>query len=262
MLNYLTRSRLGLVILLFFLPTTPMVLKGNLDCGELDKQIGNCTSVSASNDGSAVTVGASVSAPGDSGGGGSSVVVEPEPVPGIDFRRSGGFVPFRVEPGDPITLADLVSFRPDAPRDLMEPDGWMVVGLDTNFYARSSIQVKTGLLLGLPASVRFTPVVYSWTYGDGSSRTSHTPGGTWRAQGITEFDPTPTSHVYLAAGTYFIDLTVGFSPEYRWADETAWTPVDGLVWVPANRLKAVAFSDAKTVLVEDNCNTNPNGPGC
>jgi len=94
------------------------------------------------------------------------------------------------------------------------------------------------------------------------ARLGRNPGGTWRAQGITEFDPTPTSHIYRASGTYFIDLTVGFSPEYRWADETAWTPVDGLVWVPANRLKAVALSDAKTVLVEDNCNTNPNGPGC
>src|SRR5690606_3856605 len=35
----------------------------------------------------------------------------------------------------PVTLSDLVNFRPAPGVDSMEPDGWMIVGLDTNFYA-------------------------------------------------------------------------------------------------------------------------------
>ena len=137
----------------------------------------------------------------------------------------------------------------------------LVVGLDTNFYAASPQQVKTGMLLGQPASVRFTPVQYRWDYGDGVTSTRATPGATWRALGVQEFDPTPTSHIYRDPGTYYIDLTIGFSPEYRYASETIWVPVPGIVWVPANRLVATA-GGTKTVLVEDECTVNPSGPGC
>jgi hypothetical protein len=142
----------------------------------------------------------------------------------------------------------------------MEPDGWMIVGLDTNFYARAGVQVQDGLLLGEPASVRFTPVRYHWTYGDGTAASRSTPGTTWLAQGVREFDPTPTSHVYRASGTYYIDLTIDFAAEYRWAGG-AWTTIAGTIPVPANRLVATA-GGAKTVLVEHECTLNPTGPGC
>jgi hypothetical protein len=58
------------------------------------------------------------------------------------------------------------------------------------------------------------------------------------------------------------DLTIGFAPEYRYADGTEWIPVSGVIWVPANRLVAEAAAGAKTVLVEDECTVNPSGPGC
>jgi hypothetical protein len=161
----------------------------------------------------------------------------------------------------PLSLSDLVNFRPTPGTDHMQPDGWMVVGLDTNFYARATRHVKTGMLLGQPASVRFTPVRYHWTYGDGTSRTTGTPGATWSVLGLDEFDRTVTSHVYAAAGTYYIDLLIGFAPEYRYADSTGWIPIPGIIWVPANRLVAVA-GGPKTVLVEDDCVINPSGPGC
>jgi hypothetical protein len=160
----------------------------------------------------------------------------------------------------PVTLSDLVNFRPAPGVDHMEPNGWMIVGLDTNFYARAGIQVQNGVLLGEPAQVRFTPVRYHWTYGDGAARSTSTPGATWRSQSADEFDPTPTSHVYTAAGTYYIDLTIDFAAEYRWADGT-WTGIAGTLPVPANRLVATA-GGAKTVLVEHECTLNPRGPGC
>ncbi len=160
----------------------------------------------------------------------------------------------------PITLADIAAFRPDAGVDHMEPNGWVIIGLDTNFFATGGIQVKDGTLLGQAASVRFTPRTWHWAYGDGSSAAAGTPGGTWAAQGIPEFDPTATSHIYRAAGTYFIDLTIDYSAEYRFAG-TAWIAITGILPVPANRLVATA-GDAKTVLVERECTVNPAGPGC
>lgn len=162
----------------------------------------------------------------------------------------------------PVTLSDLARFRPDPGTDHMQPNGWMVVGLDTNFFAHATQHVKSGTLLDRPASVRFTPVRYRWAYGDGAGRTTATPGATWKALGLLEFDATPTSHVYRAPGTYFIDLTIGYAPEYRYADATEWIPVSGLIWVPANRLVAEAAAGAKTVLVEDECTVDPHGPGC
>jgi hypothetical protein len=136
----------------------------------------------------------------------------------------------------------------------------MIVGLATNFYSIVGVEIENGQLLGQPASVRFTPISWHWTYGDGKSATRSTAGRTWAAQHIAEFDPTPTSHVYTAEGTYYIDLTITFRAEYRYAGGP-WLPVIGTIALPANRLKATA-GDAKTVLVGRDCTQNPSGPGC
>jgi hypothetical protein len=229
------------------------------ECNTSDWLAGNCN-ITVGNDGHEVTIGGEVDVPGKGAGDpGSGEGADPSPdpaPPGPTVDRPDYTVTM------PVTLSDLATFRPDPGTDHMQPDGWMIVGLSTNFYAHVTRQVKTGMLLGEPASVRFTPVRYAWTYGDGASRTASTPGGTWKSLGLHEFDPTATSHVYRDPGRYSIDLTIGFAPEYRYADGTEWIPVAGLVWVPANRLVAVAASGAKTVLVEDECTINPFGPGC
>lgn len=251
--------KLGMAVLLLLVPAAA---NASAVCTPGQAAHGSCTEppdLTVGNDGHDVTIGGSVTIPGKGGsdagpGGGSSS--EPVTTPVLTVDRPGYTVTF------PVTLSDLARFRPDPGTDHMQPDGWMIVGLSTNFYARATQQVKTGILLGEPASVRFTPVRYSWAYGDGSTRTSSTPGNTWRALSIHEFDATQTSHIYRDAGRYVIDLTIGYVPEYRYATGTEWIPVAGLVWVPANRLVAVAAAGAKTVLVEDECTVNPFGPGC
>ncbi len=185
--------------------------------------------------------------------------------PRCDAVRMGDCLFYITSPGDPasprpITLADIAHFRPTPPVDVMEPNGWMIVGLDANFYSTSTTQVVDGTLLGNPASVRFTPTSWRWTYGDGSSASLSTGGMSWRGQGIQEFDPTPTSHVYRSPGTYTIGLSVGFSAEYR-VGGSAWTRIPGILSVPAPPLEATA-GDAKTVLVARDCLANPTGPGC
>lgn len=194
---------------------------------------------------------------GSSGGGGSAGGGNEDDA--CDLREC-----FDVEnpptPEREVTWRDIASFRPTPEVDHMQPNGWMVVGLDTNFYATGGVRIVNGELLGYPAAVRFTPVRWHWTYGDGTAATKATRGSTWAAQQAREFDRTATSHIYRAAGTYYIDLSVEYGAEYRFAGG-GWVPLVGTLTLPANRLKATAGS-AQTLLFDENCRENPTGPGC
>jgi hypothetical protein len=159
-----------------------------------------------------------------------------------------------------ITIADVASFAPGARANRMEPNGWIVVGLHTNFYSDRGSRIVDGTLLGLPAAVRFTPVSWTWSYGDGTSLTSATPGSSWASQNLAEFEQTATSHVFASPGSFAIDLTVEYRADYQFAG-SGWVPVLGTLDLPANRLVATA-SDANTVLVGRDCRQNPGGPGC
>lgn len=159
-----------------------------------------------------------------------------------------------------MTLRDIRDFTPVASIGHMQPRGWMVVHLPTNFYATGGPSTKRGTLLDEPAIVRFTPVVWHWDYGDGSSTDARSPGASWAAQSAREFDPTPTSHSFAAAGKYVIQLTVGYRAEYQFAD-SGWLPVAGILAIDAPPLTATAES-ASTVLVARDCAANPRGPGC
>jgi hypothetical protein len=237
-------------------------------CSDIQRQLGICATV---NDGG-VDLEGEVSTPGTGGGPGSPpqtagnppppniqdpVCVRPQPNrPEWCYQATEP-----EEPGiPPITIRDIATFIPTPGRQQMEPDGWTVAGLDTNFYAITGSHVVNGTLLGRPADVRFTPTTYRWAYGDGTSATKHTPGGTWAALGIAEFERTPTSHVYEQLGDYVITLDIVFAAEYRF-DGGAWRPVIGSLTLPANDLH-IRVGTAKTVLVEHDCLANPSGPGC
>jgi hypothetical protein len=142
----------------------------------------------------------------------------------------------------------------------MEPKGWTVVGVETNFYSRAVTQVQDGELLGQPASVRFTPVRFRWSYGDGTEALLRTRGDTWASQNIGEFDKTDTSHRYRAIGAYEVEHTIEFAAEYRYAGGD-WTPIAGTIPTAANRL-AVSVGGARTVLVARECTQNPAASGC
>lgn len=161
---------------------------------------------------------------------------------------------------DPITIEDVAAFVPTPGSQRMEPDGWTVAGLATNFYALTDQHVVAGTLLGRPADVRFSPTAFHWAYGDGSAATKPTKGATWAAQGLDEFEATPTSHVYHRLGDYTITLSITFSAEYRF-DGGGWRPVVGTITLPANDLH-LRVGTAKTVLVAEDCLANPSGPGC
>lgn len=160
----------------------------------------------------------------------------------------------------PVTLRDIVAFRPAPGVQYMEPNGWVVPGLDANFYSVADQQLVNGTLLGQPATVRFTPVAWHWNYGDGNAAVRSTKGATWAALRLNDFDPTPTSHVYAAEGEYVIRLSIEFRAEYRFGG-TGFVPIAGRITLPANDLH-VTVTGAKTVLVQHDCTANSSGPGC
>lgn len=161
---------------------------------------------------------------------------------------------------NPVTMADIAWFRPNVGAHLVQPNGWSLRGLDTNFVSTAAAQVTRGELLGQQAEVKFIPSGWSWSYGDGSSRTLGTGGRVWAGIGVHAFDPTPTSHVFRAKGSFRVRLVVHFTAVYRIGGGD-WIPVVGELAVPA-RPVTVRVGTAKTVLVAEDCNQNPHGPGC
>ncbi|WP_150308325.1 hypothetical protein [Planctomonas psychrotolerans] len=158
-------------------------------------------------------------------------------------------------------MSDLVSFRPPVANAVMEPNGWTVVGLDTNFHATvAPPRILTGDLLGQTAEVRFTAALFHWDYGDGATASLPNPGARWDALGLPEFSPTDTSHVYDAPGNIRVTLSVEYVADYRFAG-AEWQRVAGSLQVPGELL-TVSASRASTVLVGRDCDESPPGPGC
>lgn len=237
-------------------------------CTQLQVNAGTCNVSGGLGDGEAVLDG-SIGIPGSSGQGGSGSgdggSADPKTrcvhiLNGRCLSPTWGHADPAPDAVAPVTLNDIASFRPSSGVDSMEPAGWTIVGLHTNFFASRATQVVDGQLLGKPASVRFTPVQWTWDYGDGSSATFGTPGASWAATGTREFDPTDTSHVYTAVGTYGVAMTTDVVADYSF-DGQAWVEIDGTLAVPANTL-SVSVNEARTVLVAQECSRNPTGPGC
>jgi hypothetical protein len=159
-----------------------------------------------------------------------------------------------------VTITDVARLVPSVGVSGMEPQGWAVVGLPSNFYADSSPRTAGATLLGRAAEVRFTPVSFSWSFGDGATLTTSSAGAPWASLGLPEFSETETSHVYAAPGSYTIGLAVSFAAEYRFGT-AAWTPLAGTVPGTAPPLTATAH-DAKTVLVPGDCRVPAAAPGC
>ena len=161
-----------------------------------------------------------------------------------------------------ITIRDVANFRPELAVLRSEPDGWAVRGLDANILATGGSSIRTGELFGITAEVRFTPVAYTFDYGDGSAPLSTaSPGSTWATLGLDEFDPTPTSHVYTAAGTYTVTLLVDYAAEYR-VGGGAFIPIPGTLATPSAPIDIVVADSATTALVDRSCRADPAGPGC
>jgi hypothetical protein len=158
-----------------------------------------------------------------------------------------------------VTLADLVSFRPQGPTLSGEPAGFGIVGLPTNLVATASEQVLVGTLLGWDVRVRFTPTGATFDHGDGTTARTATGGATWASLGAPQFTPTDTSHVYRERGVYRVTATALFAASVDFG--TGWRPVPGTLATPAGGYD-IRVLEATTALVDRTCTENPRGPGC
>ncbi|OAN37922.1 hypothetical protein A4X16_15965 [Microbacterium sp. H83] len=164
------------------------------------------------------------------------------------------------QPGVPaVTISDLVQFTPEATVLAAEPGNVGVAGMPTNFAAAASVQTRTGSLFGVPVVVRFTPVGYDYTFGDGESATTTTAGQTWEALGQAPFTPTPTSHTYRQRGTYPARVDTRYTAEIDLG--TGWIPVSGQL-TSRGLTVAIRIFEARTALVAHTCDEDPDGSGC
>lgn len=242
-------------------------------CSWISGGAGLCESGSVSEGGTAIDLEGLVVIPGErtalspdeGSGGGDGTASEDIPcAPALPDGRCQGWVRLpgpTPAPGVPtVTITDVAQFVPSVGVSGMEPDGWMAVGLPTNFFADVGTHVADGTLLGQPASVRFTPVQWNWTYGDGTSASTRTSGAPWATLGVPEFSTTDTSHIFETAGAFTISLSIDYIADYR-IGGGAWIPVAGSVRSTANDLTVTAVR-AQTVLVDRDCAVLPAGPGC
>ncbi len=187
---------------------------------------------------------------GGSGGSGGGSSDGPDECPVVVNGQCVGTSPPK-DGTEPTSISDLESFRPRTPTQFVEPDGWSVRRIPTNFWTVVSAHTVSGELLGNPADVRFTPVLVRRYFGDGERRTSAMTGASWRDLGQAPWTRTSTSHAYDSEGRFRVRVLVWYSAAYRFGSQD-WVPLAGEVAVWANEIKLTVLS-ADLVLVDRSC---------
>ncbi len=190
---------------------------------------------------------------GDATSGGSSGGADndgPDECPVVVNGQCVGSSPPK-DGGGPTSVSDLESFEPRSPQQFVEPTGWAIRRIPANFWSTAQAHVVSGRLLDHPARVRFSPVLYRRSFGDGSRQTSESPGETWRALGQPPWTQTPTSHSYAEVGDVRVQLVVFYSAKFRFGSQ-GWRSLTGLVTARANDL-TVSVLAADTALVDQPC---------
>ena len=144
----------------------------------------------------------------------------------------GGVVP--AAPIPVFTANDLRRLPlPKAKLNVQPPSGRTLVNIPTNLYASSAPATFRVTLLGTPVLVKAKPVSWTWTYGDGTTRTFDTAGAPYPDLG--------TAHTWSGPGTFTVGLTTTWTATYSVAGGPD-LPVDGTATVasPAMTVTAVA----------------------
>lgn len=227
--------------------TTSVTPAVALACTMTEIVTGLCT-VGGGTDGSGVNLWVDGSTAGGSSGGSPEIDCNET----ADGRCVGVSPPKTVD--KPETVHDLESFRPRRPSHESEPAGWTIAGLPTNFITHARTHVVSGELSGHRAQVRFIPVRYRRTFGDGASQSTAVRGAEWS----TPWSATGTSHVYRDTGVHTVRLSVTYVADYRYSG-LGWVRLGGAVTRSAPDLTVRVFA-ADTVLVARPCSGG--APGC
>lgn len=152
-------------------------------------------------------------------------------------------------PAAPSSVSDLAQFSPQGSSFVIEPGEWSLPRVPTNVYSTAAAHQVSGVLLGWPMEVRFTPVRFHWSFGDGARATHGQPGSSWGAE---QFSQTPSSHVYAQPGTYQVSVVVDYDVAFRWQGQSGFTPVAGSISQPGGS-RALEVLRVTPVLVDRGC---------
>lgn len=232
------------------------------ECTHAERTSGQCSGVGAVVTNEGVTVSGTYVTPGSQGGGYRRTWSPPpprDPVLGsaqCEIKIAGlcqGTSPSRdaverEEPTPPQSLSDVAQFAPGDAGFIQEPAGWSLPLLPTNVFSTATATTESGELLGWPIEVRFTPVAYSWNFGDGTTRVDGSPGSSW---GTRQFNQSATSHVYEISGDYRIGLEVTYEASYRF-DGGAFIGLPGTITRSGGE-RVVEVLSVTPVLVDRGC---------
>ncbi|WP_081978681.1 PKD domain-containing protein [Cellulomonas carbonis] len=131
---------------------------------------------------------------------------------------------------------------PSVPR-YQPVDGRGLVGKDLIVYTDPTPQELTTSVLGVPVTVRVTPVRWSWDFGDGELPLVTDSAG-------APYPDHTVSRPYADVGTYEVRVTTTWRGEYRVADDGPWLPVTGTATTTSAPFTATV-EDAPSRLVAD-----------
>ena len=116
---------------------------------------------------------------------------------------------------------------------IQPPGGRTLVNFATNFYTTDTEPIlREVTLLGRRVTIRATPSSYAWTFGDGRSRTTSSPGAAYPELAIT--------HAYAHHGRFRPHLATTYRGEFR-VGAQGWRQIPGTVTIagPSQPLRVV-----------------------
>lgn len=137
----------------------------------------------------------------------------------------------------------------------MQPDrGWVLVNKETIVLTDPAEQTFRTDLFGYGIDVIATPTQYTWDFRDESTHlTTDSPGHPY--PGFDVF------HVYDQPGTTAISLTTTWSGRYRVDGDGTWREVVGTAETTSTTAP-FEIVERRSHLVAEDCNQNPDQPGC
>lgn len=113
-------------------------------------------------------------------------------------------------------------------------DGRGLVNMDLIVFTDPGEQTLTTTVLGVPVTVRATPVQYSWDFGDGSDPLVTTDPG-------APYPHYTVGHPYRQPGTYPVQLVTTWSGQFQVNGTGPWLPVDGTATTTSPPFTAEVF---------------------
>ena len=113
---------------------------------------------------------------------------------------------------------------PEAELGVQPPDGQTLINFDTNFFTDNTAPTtQTVTLLGQRVEIEATPVEYAWDFGDGSGRSTTSPGSRYPDLDVT--------HEYAEPGRLGPSVATTYAGRFR-VNGGAWQQVPGTLTVP------------------------------